>query len=77
MSLVAWRHLTLRHSNRGETPRDVVTRVLDTVKLNRKEYQELLLSGSFLPAGRTLKTARPGHGVLPNCVVVRPSLPVA
>jgi hypothetical protein len=70
----AWKHLTLRHARLGESPFDVVARVLQTVGLENPTYRKLLLEGKFLPAGRTLKTATPGVGVMPNCTVIEPDV---
>lgn len=72
MVTCAWRQLTLRHSWQGETARDVVGRVMKTVGIESEQLTEMMLSGRFLPAGRTLKTARPGRGIMPNCTVLTP-----
>jgi hypothetical protein len=47
------------------------------VQLNTPYYSQLLLQGTFLPAGRTLKTACPERGVMPNCTVLEPDLALA
>jgi hypothetical protein len=73
----AWKRLTPRHAKRGENPFDVVNRVLDTVNLNTNYFQNLLLQGTFLPAGRTLKTADPSMGIMPNCTVLHPDIALA
>ena len=51
----------------GETLYEILERVRRTVG---DRYGTLLHSGSFVPAGRTLYTACPGRGIIPNCAVI-------
>jgi hypothetical protein len=68
----AWRHLTLRHAWPKETNLDVIERVLKTIGTDSRSLANMMVNGRFLPAGRTLKTATPGKGIMPNCTVLAP-----
>ena len=66
----AWTRLTSRHCLAGETPGQVIQRVLATLETSDEIYKQMLAQGRFLFAGRTFKTADPQRGIYPNCTVL-------